>query len=161
MVVLSEMHGVIILILIDMNFRTNFTENAYSREVGLYAPEFDEAVPDDSMSIKDIVAFYTSHGELPQSNANAFYAQNVDDAPDFDSEETITSGEISRMDFFDYNERMNLAILEQSVGDVEKIKNGRSQVDATVSPVQFGGATSPDGGAQPSGPTGPVSQVSE
>ena len=127
----------------------------------MYAPEFDEAVPDDSMSIKDIVAFYTSHGELPQSNANAFYAQNVDDAPDFDSEETITSGEVSRMDFFDYNERMNLAILEQSVGDVEKIKNGHLQMDATVSPVQSGGATSPDGGAQPSGPTGPVSQVIE
>lgn len=144
-----------------MNFRTNFTENAYSREVGLYAPEFDEAVPDDSMSIKDIVAFYTSHGELPQSNANAFYAQDVDDAPDFDSDETITSGEISRMDFFDYNERMNLAILEQSVGDVEKIKNGRPQMDATVSPVQSGGTSSPDGGAQPSGPTGPARTVSE
>lgn len=112
----------------NMNFRTNFTENAYSREVGLYAPDFDEAVPDDSMSIKDIVAFYTSHGELPQSNANAFYAQDVDDAPDFDSDETITSGDMSRMDFFDYNERMSMAILEKSVGDVEKIRNGRPQL---------------------------------
>ena len=106
-----------------MQFRTNYSKQVLSAEPVDYSPQFDEAVPDDSLSVKDIVAFYTRHGELPMSNASAFYTVADDGSIDFD-DEVFTRSEFFAKDLTEQDE----IVMRKALGDVEKYKAANSAV---------------------------------